>query len=85
MVIFLLKSNKYIVSVLVYRGRKRLNGNCLLRKCGAVAAVLFCIGVALSAGFTSCIVSASSEKDSVEVTVEACGVKGFRPFTVSLR
>ena len=28
--------------------------------------------------------SASSEKDLFEVTVEACGVKGFRPFTVSL-
>jgi hypothetical protein len=61
-----------------------LNGNHLPRKCGAVAAVLFCIGVALSPGFTSCIVSASSVKDMVEVTVEACGVKGFRPFTVSL-
>ncbi len=28
--------------------------------------------------------SASSENDSVEVTVEVCGIKGFRPFTVSL-
>jgi hypothetical protein len=61
-----------------------LSENSLLRKGGAIAAILFCIGVALSPGFTSCIVSASSEKDSVEVTVEVCGAKGYHPLTVSL-
>jgi hypothetical protein len=61
-----------------------LSGTCLLRKGGAVAAILFFIGVALSPGLTSCIVSASSEKDSFEVTIEVCGVKAYRPYSVSL-
>lgn len=61
-----------------------MNGTYLSREVGAVAAVLFFIGIALSPGLTRCIVSASSEQDSIEVTVEGCGIKGYRPYTVSL-
>jgi hypothetical protein len=53
-------------------------------KGGAVAAILFCIGVGIGPGLTSGIVSASSEKDSVEVTIEVCGIKGYNPYTVCL-
>jgi hypothetical protein len=56
----------------------------LLKKAGAVAAILFCIGVAISPGLSSGIVSASSERDSVEVSIEVCGIKGYRPSTVTL-
>jgi hypothetical protein len=61
-----------------------LSGTGLLRKGGAIAAILFCIGVAIGPGLTNCIVSASSEKDLVEVAIEVCGVTGYRPYTVSL-
>jgi len=61
-----------------------LSKNCLLRKGGAVAAILFCIGVVISPGLTGCIVSAASKRNSVEVTVEVCGVGGYRPYAVSL-
>lgn len=65
-------------------GKERLSKNCLQRKGGAVAAILFFIGVAISPGLTGCIVSAVSERNSVEVTVEVCGAKGYRPYAVSL-
>ncbi len=54
------------------------------RKGGAVAAILFCIGVAISPGLLGCIVSASSEQDLCEVTIQVCGIKGSHPYTVCL-
>jgi hypothetical protein len=61
-----------------------LSGNRLLKKSGAVAAILLCIGVAIVPCLTSSVVKASTESNSVEVTTQVCGVKGHRPYTVSL-
>jgi hypothetical protein len=61
-----------------------LSGNRLLRKGGAVAAILLCIGVTILPCLTSTIVEASTGKDLVEVTTQACGINGYRPSTVSL-
>ena len=61
-----------------------MSGNRLLSKGGAVTAILLCIGVTIIPCFTSSIIKASTERNSVEVTIQVCGVRGYRPYTVSL-
>jgi len=61
-----------------------VSGNRLSWKGRTLAAVLLFIGTALSPVVISHLVSATPEKTFVDVTIEACGVTGYRPYTVSL-
>jgi len=61
-----------------------LSSNHLSRKGCAVAAVLFFLGIAVSPSLTGSLLCASSEQDSYDVAIDVCGVKGYRPYTVSL-
>jgi hypothetical protein len=82
--LFLFKSNKYIVFIRFSKGRKRLSVTFLFRKGVAVAAVVFFLIVSISPGFINPLVCASSTPDSYAVTVKVCGVKGYQPYTVFL-
>jgi len=54
------------------------------RKCLAVGIILLFIGVAIAPSINFNVVKASNDNDLVEVTTEACGIKGFGNQTVKL-
>jgi hypothetical protein len=55
-----------------------------LKKSLAVAVILLFIGVAVAPSINVTVVKASTDNDLVEVTSEACGMKGFGNQTVKL-
>ncbi|MBN2065447.1 MAG: hypothetical protein JW771_01385, partial [Candidatus Thermoplasmatota archaeon] len=55
-----------------------------LRKILAVAIILLFIGVAVTPSINFNVVKAASENDLIEVTSEACGIKGYGNTTVKL-
>jgi hypothetical protein len=83
-ILFLFKSNKYIVFIQCTTGRKQLSVTSLFRKSGAVAAILFFLLVSLSPAVIHPTVGSSLDQGSFQVTVEICGVKGYEPYTVFL-
>jgi hypothetical protein len=54
------------------------------RKCLAVGIILLFIGVAVAPSINFTVVKASNDTDLVEVTTQACGIKGFGDTTVKL-
>jgi len=56
----------------------------LIRKCLAVGIILLFIGVVLVPSINFNIIKASNDNDLVEVTTQACGIKGFDNTTVKL-
>jgi len=56
----------------------------ILRKGLAVGIILLFIGVAIAPSTNVPVVKASTHKDLVEVTTQACGIKGFGNTTVKL-
>lgn len=57
----------------------------LIRKEIAVGIILLFIGIAVTPSINFNVVKASSEDEFVEVTSQACGIKGFGDNTVKLR
>jgi hypothetical protein len=64
--------------------RIRLSGNRLLKKGGAVSAILLFFVVAFVPCVDSNIVKTSTENNVVEVTTQTYGIKGFGTHTVAL-
>jgi hypothetical protein len=56
----------------------------LFRKCLAVGIILLFVGVAIAPSINVNIVKASNDNDLVEITTQACGIKGFGNTTVKL-
>ena len=56
----------------------------VLRKSLVVAVILLFIGVAIAPSINSNVVKASNDNDLVEVTTQACGIKGYGNTTVKL-
>jgi hypothetical protein len=56
----------------------------VLRKSLAVAVILLFIGVSIAPSININVVKASNDNDRVEVTTQACGIKGFGNTTVKL-
>jgi hypothetical protein len=54
------------------------------RKCLAVGIILLFIGVTIAPSINTGVVTASQEDDLVEVTTQACGIKGYGDTTVKL-
>ena len=65
-------------------GRNYMQINNLLRKCLAVGIILLFVGVAVTPSINFNVVKASNDNDLVEVTTQACGIKGFGNTTVQL-
>jgi hypothetical protein len=65
-------------------GRKRMSRNILLEKGVAVAIILLFLGVAVVPSITISVVKAAIDNDFVEVTTQACGIKGYGNTTVKL-
>lgn len=63
---------------------KRVSRNVLRGKCGVIVVIFLCIGVAMVPSLSCRTANISLEMDTVEVTVESCGVPGGRPHTVNL-
>ncbi|HUS98916.1 MAG TPA: hypothetical protein VMY59_01175 [Candidatus Thermoplasmatota archaeon] len=57
--------------------------NCIGRKVLVISVILLFIGVAVAPSINQSIVKASND-DLVEVTTQACGIKGYRDTTVKL-
>jgi hypothetical protein len=56
----------------------------MIRKQLAVGIILLFIGVAVAPSINQSIVTASQDDDLVEVTTQACGIKGYGNTTVKL-
>jgi hypothetical protein len=56
----------------------------LIRKCLVVGTILIFIGVAVAPSINFQVVKATYDNDLVEVTTQACGIKGFGDATVKL-
>jgi len=61
-----------------------MSRNHLLKKGLAVVIILLFLGVAVVPSINISVVKASTENNSVEVTTEVCGIKGFGTHAVSL-
>jgi hypothetical protein len=61
-----------------------MDKNYLLRKGLAVGIILLFIGVVVAPSINLSVVKASNDNDLVEVTTEACGIKGYGNTTVKL-
>ncbi len=55
-----------------------------MKKILAVGVILFFIGVAVAPSINQSVVKASQDDDLVEVTTQACGIKGYGDTTVKL-
>jgi hypothetical protein len=55
-----------------------------MKKCLAVGIILLFIGVAIAPSINFIVVKASDDNDLVEVTTQACGIKGYGNTTVKL-
>jgi site-specific recombinase XerD len=55
-----------------------------MKKIFAVSIILLFIGVAVAPSINQSVVKASTDDDLVEVTTQACGIKGYRDTTVKL-
>jgi hypothetical protein len=55
-----------------------------IKKSLVVSVILLFIGVAVAPSINHSVVKASQEDDLVEVTTQACGIKGYRDTTVKL-
>jgi hypothetical protein len=64
-------------------GEKQMR-NTLGRKSLAVGIILLFVGVAVAPSINLSVVRASNDNDLVEVTTQACGIKGYRDTTVKL-
>lgn len=56
----------------------------LLRKGSAIAVILLCGGLTIVSCLTENISKASAENTEVNITIQICGMKGFRNHTVAL-
>ena len=56
----------------------------LIRNCLTVGIILLFIGVAIAPNINFTVVKASNDNDLVEVTTQACGIKGYGDTTVKL-
>jgi len=63
---------------------KSMDKNLLIRKCLAIGIILLFIGVAFAPSINFNVVKASNDNDLVEVTTQACGIKGYGNTTVKL-
>ncbi len=70
--------------VFFLQGWKRLRRNRLFEKGGAITAMLLCVSVTLMPCLIGGIARAADQGDSVEVTIDVCGVREFAPQVVSL-
>jgi hypothetical protein len=61
-----------------------MDKNPLMIKCLAVGIILLFIGVVLVPSINFNVVKASYDNDLVEVTTQACGIKGFGNTTIKL-
>jgi len=61
-----------------------MSRNILLEKGVAVAIILLFLGVAVVPSITISVVKAATDNDLVEVTTQACGIKGYGNTTVKL-
>jgi hypothetical protein len=83
--IFLLKRNKYNVSIHVEcGGRNSVSGYRFQKKVGAIAALVLCLGVAIVPWGASGVITASIQRDDIEVMTQVYGIKGFGTHSVSL-
>jgi len=55
-----------------------------IKKILSISIILLFFGVAVAPSFNQNVVKASQEKDFVEVTSQACGIKGYKDTTVKL-
>ena len=56
----------------------------LVKKCMVVGIILLFVGIAYAPSINQNVVKASQEDDLIEVTSQACGIKGYRDTTVKL-
>jgi hypothetical protein len=56
----------------------------MIRKWLAIGIILIFLGVAIAPSINTGIVTATQEKDLIEVTTQACGIKGYGNTTVKL-
>jgi hypothetical protein len=56
----------------------------MMRKCLAVGIILLFIGVSVAPSINQSVVKASTDDDLVEVTTQACGIRGYGDTTVKL-
>jgi hypothetical protein len=62
----------------------RVKGYQMKTKCLAVGIILLFVGVTIAPTINQSVVKASQDDDLVEVTTQACGIKGYRNTTVKL-
>ncbi len=55
-----------------------------MNKILTVIVIFFCVGVAIAPSINTSVVKASQDDDLVEVTTQACGIKGYGNTTVKL-
>ena len=73
-----------IVFFRILRGKQQMQKKKLLRKGLAVGIILLFIGIAVAPSININVVKASNDNELIEVTTQACGIKGFGNTTVKL-